>query len=122
MRNDAWDSQVMDLTAPAWREHLFGRAKALQAQGYAGAVSRHPRQFSVLAPSVAEAQRRGPCQFPARTAQRQPTLKLFFNRGFEVLPELDGVAAAVAVESMHAGWDASAKRYRPVPEADRQWL
>jgi len=54
--------------------------------------------------------------------QRQPQLKLFFNRGFEVLRDLQGVAAAVAVESIHAGWDAANQRFRPVPEADRQWL
>ena len=36
VRNGAWDSQVMDLSAPAWREHLFARAKSLQAEGYAG--------------------------------------------------------------------------------------
>ncbi|MDP1315231.1 endo alpha-1,4 polygalactosaminidase, partial [Klebsiella pneumoniae] len=36
VRNDSWNSQVMDLTSPAWREHLLGRAKELEGQGYAG--------------------------------------------------------------------------------------
>ncbi|MET0776828.1 MAG: bifunctional glycoside hydrolase 114/ polysaccharide deacetylase family protein [Pseudomonas mandelii] len=122
VRNGAWDSQVMDLAAPAWREHLFGRAKALQAEGYAGLFLDTLDSFQLLPESAREKQRLALADFLRELHQRQPNLKLFFNRGFEVLPDLDGVAAAVAIESIHAGWDASAKRYRPVPEADREWL
>ncbi len=39
-----------------------------------------------------------------------------------MLPELPGVASAVAVESIHAGWDAAAGQYREVPQEDRDWL
>jgi hypothetical protein len=122
VRNGAWDSQVMNLAAPAWREHLFGRAKTLQAEGYAGLFLDTLDSFQLQPEADRETQRLALASFLRELHQRQPTLKLFFNRGFEVLPELDGVAAAVAVESIHAGWDATAKRYRPVPEADRAWL
>lgn len=122
VRNDSWNSQVMDLTAPAWREHLLGRAKALQAQGYDGLFLDTLDSFQLLPEGAREAQRVALASLLREMHKRQPTLKLFFNRGFEVLPELDGVAAAVAFESLYAGWDAAAKRYRPVPEADRQWL
>ncbi|MGE8188246.1 endo alpha-1,4 polygalactosaminidase [Pseudomonas sp. NPDC086278] len=122
VRNGAWDSQVMNLAAPAWREHLFSRAKTLQAEGYAGLFLDTLDSFQLQPEAAREPQRQALASFLRELHQRQPNLKLFFNRGFEVLPELDGVAAAVAVESIHAGWDASAKRYRPVPEADRQWL
>ncbi len=122
VRNDSWNSQVMDLTSTAWREHLFGRAKALEAQGYAGLFLDTLDSFQLLPQASREAQRVGLASLLRELHKRQPNLKLFFNRGFEVLPELDGVAAAVAVESIHAGWDASAKRYRPVSESDRQWL
>ncbi|VVP70838.1 hypothetical protein PS918_01076 [Pseudomonas fluorescens] len=122
VRNDAWDSQVMDLASPAWREHLLGRAKAFQADGYAGLFLDTLDSFQLLPQGEREKQRLALASFLRELHKSQPNLKLFFNRGFEVLPELDGVAAAVAVESIHAGWDPSAKRYRPVPEADRQWL
>ncbi|MGY2184771.1 hypothetical protein D3C81_238240 [compost metagenome] len=122
VRNDSWNSQVMDLTAPAWREHLLGRAKQLQAQGYGGLFLDTLDSFTLLPEASREAQRAGLASFLRELHKQQPKLKLFFNRGFEVLPELDGVAAAVAFESLYAGWDAAAKRYRPVPEADRQWL
>ncbi|MFI8376000.1 endo alpha-1,4 polygalactosaminidase [Pseudomonas helleri] len=122
VRNDSWDSQVMDLSAPAWREHLFGAAKDLQAQGYSGLFLDTLDSFQLLPEASRESQRVALASFLRELHQREPTLKLFFNRGFEVLPDLDGVPAAVAVESIHAGWDASTKRYRPVSESDRQWL
>ena len=122
VRNDSWDSQVMDLASPAWREHLFGAAKAFQAEGYAGLFLDTLDSFQLLPEASREAQRLALASFLRELHQREPQLKLFFNRGFEVLPDLDGVAAAVAVESIHAGWDASAKRYRPVSESDREWL
>lgn len=122
VRNDSWNSQVMDLTSPAWREHLLGRAKELEGQGYAGLFLDTLDSFQLLPEASREAQRAGLASLLREMHKRQPSLKLFFNRGFEVLPELDGVAAAVAFESMYAGWDAAAKRYRPVPESDRKWL
>ena len=36
VRNQAWNSQVMDLAAPSWRAHLLKRAAELRKQGYAG--------------------------------------------------------------------------------------
>lgn len=122
MRNKAWSSQVMDLASPQWRNHLFARAKMLQAQGYAGLFLDTLDSFQLLPESEWPSQRIALASFLRELHTREPKLKLFFNRGFEVLPELDGVAAAVAVESIHSGWDPVAKRYRPVTQADRDWL
>ena len=122
VRNSAWNSQVMNLEAPVWREHLLRRAETLRAQGYAGLFLDTLDSFQLLPEAAREAQRLALVDFVRELHQRQPSLKLFFNRGFEVLPDLEGLPAAVAVESIHSGWDASTQRYRPVPEADRQWL
>lgn len=122
VRNAAWNSQVMNLESPLWREHLLSRAQSLRAQGYAGVFLDTLDSFQLLPQTQREAQRLALVGLLREMRQRQPGLKLFFNRGFEVLRDLQGVAAAVAVESIHAGWDASGQRYRAVPEADRQWL
>jgi uncharacterized protein (TIGR01370 family) len=121
-QNAAWNSQVMDITLPAWRNYLFKRAADLQAQGYSGLFLDTLDSFQLLPEASREPQRLALVSFLRELHQRQPGLKLFFNRGFEVLPDLDGVAAGVAVESIRNGWDAAAKNFRPVPEADRQWL
>ena len=122
MRNEAWDSQVMDLAAPAWREHLLTRAGALREQGYRGLFLDTLDSFMLLPEAQRPAQREALISLLRELKTRYPELALFFNRGFEVLPELDQVAAAVAVESIHAGWDAQLGEYREVPAADRQWL
>jgi hypothetical protein len=122
VRNAAWNSQVMDLSAPVWREYLFERAGELRRQGYEGLFLDTLDSFHLQPADQHQSQRRALTSLLAELHRREPQLKLFFNRGFEVLPELPGVAAAVAVESIHAGWDAAGSRYREVPQADRDWL
>jgi len=121
-RNSAWDSQVMDLAAPAWRQHLLARAAELRKQGYAGLFLDTLDSFQLQPQARREGQRQALASLLAQLHRQEPGLKLFFNRGFEVLPELPGVASAVAVESIHAGWDAASSRYREVSKADRDWL
>lgn len=122
VHNDAWNSRVMDLSAPAWREYLFERAGELRRQGYEGLFLDTLDSFRLQPADQHEHQRQALASLLAELHRREPRLKLFFNRGFEVLPELPGVAAAVAVESIHAGWDAAGSRYREVAQADRDWL
>ncbi|SNS52629.1 hypothetical protein SAMN05216255_2466 [Pseudomonas segetis] len=121
-RNDAWQSQVMRLSSDVWRKHLLQRAKALKAQGYSGLFLDTLDSFQLLPKDQQEAERIALRDFLKQLARQEPDLKLFFNRGFEVLPELPGVAAAVAVESIHAGWNPSKRSYRDVPASDREWL
>ncbi len=122
VRNEAWSSQVMLLTSSAWRHHLLRRAQELASRGYAGLFLDTLDSFQLLPEANREAQRLALRDFLAELHRQQPGLKLIFNRGFEVLPELPGVAAAVAVESIHSGWDANTRRYRKVPQEDRDWL
>ncbi len=112
----------MDLAAPSWRAYLLKRAAELRKQGYAGLFLDTLDSFQLQAEERREGQRRALASFLAQLHRQEPGLKLFFNRGFEVLPELPGVASAVAVESIHAGWDAAAGQYREVPQDDRDWL
>jgi hypothetical protein len=122
VRNQAWNSQVMLLSSKAWQTHLLRRAEELAGQGYAGLFLDTLDSFQLLPEAEREEQRIALRDFLAELKCQQPALKLIFNRGFEVLPELPGVASAVAVESIHAGWDANTARYREVPQDDRDWL
>ncbi|WP_439862371.1 endo alpha-1,4 polygalactosaminidase [Pseudomonas sp. MBLB4136] len=122
VRNQAWNSQVMRLSSPDWREYLLRRAAELREQGYSGLFLDTLDSFQLLPEAERAAERTALRDFLADLKRTEPGLQLFFNRGFEVLPELPGVAAAVAVESIHAGWDAANRSYRPVPQGDRDWL
>lgn len=122
VRNQAWNSHVMLISSQAWRDYLLNRAGELAKQGYTGLFLDTLDSFQLLPAGEQEAQRIALRDFLIELKHRQPTLELIFNRGFEVLPEMPGVASAVAVESIHSGWDANTGRYRTVPQDDRDWL
>ena len=54
--------------------------------------------------------------------QQYPEVRLIANRGFELLPQAAPQIDMVVAESLYQGWDATKKQYRPVPQADRDWL
>ncbi len=121
-RNEVWNSQVMDLTQAAWREHLYAQARWLEQQGYVGLFLDTLDSFTLLPAAEHQGQRDALVELLRGLHQRVPGLKLFFNRGFEVIEELDGLVAAVAAESVYAGWDGAAGAYREIPAQDRDWL
>jgi hypothetical protein len=122
--NPGWGSVIVDPAATGWRDHVLRRADSLWELGYRGLFLDTLDSYLAVVHG-AEAQR------IARTAlagivraihDRHPDLKLFFNRGFEIIDEIGPLASAVAAESLFFGWDAAAKRYVEVPERDRNWL
>ncbi len=121
-RNAAWDSQVMDLTVPGWRDHLMAEAGNFYEQGYTGLFLDTLDSFTLLPEAERKAQRDALVELLIGMKKRFPHLQLVFNRGFEVIGDVGDSVAAVAAESFYQGWDASTQRYRKVPELDRQWL
>ncbi|MCT1147291.1 endo alpha-1,4 polygalactosaminidase, partial [Pseudomonas aeruginosa] len=57
VRNQAWNSQVMDLAAPSWRAYLLKRAAELRKQGYAGLFLDTLDSFQLQAEERREGQR-----------------------------------------------------------------
>lgn len=122
IRNENWDSQVMDLANPAWRAYLIEQARLRQSEGYAGLFLDTLDSFALLPAEAREGQATALTSLLRELSVKFPDLRLIFNRGFEVLADLEGVPAAVAVESLRAGWDPSIREYRQVPDEDRAWL
>lgn len=120
--NHAWDSHVMNLADKTWQDHLEARAKSLYQQGYSGLFLDTLDSFQLLPVKQQEQQRKGLVQVLTRLQIHVPELKLVFNRGFEVIHELPKKPAAVAIESIYAGWDPSNNRYKAVSDDDREWL
>ena len=81
-----------------------------------------PRARNGLPEERRPAQLQGLVALLQRLHAEYPDLQLFFNRGFEALPELGFAPAAVAVESLEASWDQAQGRYGRVSESDRAWL
>ncbi len=123
--NRDWDSVVLDLRLPEVREFLLSNvvAPALE-RGFQGVFldtldshrltdegQRHPQAF-------AEAQ----ASFIRAIKTAYPTAKLIINRGFHLPESAHAQVDALAFESYRSGYDAAKKRYRALPQNDRNWL
>src|SRR5262245_21131563 len=122
-RNAPWGSVIVDPRAASWRTQILGRVGALAARGFDGLFLDTLDSYAMVL--------RGDARGTAAAAmaglirdisERHPAMKLFFNRGFELLGEVGSRASAVAAESLMFGWDPAGKRYVDVPAADRAWL
>lgn len=122
VRNDAWRSDVTDLSSAAWQAYLLRKADQYQKAGYSGLFLDTLDSFTLLEDERHAEQNAALITVIQRVRRDYPKLKLFFNRGFEVLPALYDVADAVAIESFYSGWDQASEVYRPVPAEDRLWL
>jgi polysaccharide biosynthesis protein PelA len=122
-RNTHWGSVIVDPRADGWRARMRERVDALHARGFRGLFLDTLDSYAIVL--------RGEARRTAATAMaalirdlgdRHRDMKLFFNRGFELLDEVGHRASAVAAESLVFGWDAGARRYVEVPAPDRAWL
>lgn len=122
--NSAWSSAIMNPAAPGWRERVLAQADALWKDGYRALFLDTLDSYLSVLPG-AEARRAAAVALAGIVKaihELHPEVKLFFNRGFEILDEVGNLACGIAAESLFFGWDAALKRYVEVPEADRRWL
>lgn len=123
--NPAFGSAIVDQAQPAWPEFFAERvARPLWQRGWRAFFLDTLDSYR-LAANTPEAQARQEAGMVAlvRTLRsRFPGVKLFFNRGFEILPQVHGEAYAVAAESLYRAYDHGGRRYREVSAADRAWL
>lgn len=123
--NKAWQSRVADLTQSGWRHYLVERSMAaLWSKGYRAFFldTLDSFQLAVADDAGRRKQIRGLVDLVKAAHARFPGVKLLFNRGFEILPEVAPLCAGVAAESLFAGWDAGNQNYRDVRANDRAWL
>lgn len=122
-RNAPWGSAIIDPGAAGWRAQVLARVDALHARGFDGLFLDTLDSYAmVLRGNRRTAAASAMAGLIRAIAERRPEMKLFFNRGFELLDEVGSRATAVAAESLRYGWDAAGKRYIEVPAADRAWL
>jgi len=122
--NTAWSSAIMNPAAAGWRNQVLDRADALWKDGYRALFLDTLDSYLAVLPG-AEARRTAAAALASIVRaihRRHPKIKLFFNRGFEILDDVGSLAAGLAAESLLHGWDAAAKRYVEVNETDRKWL
>lgn len=124
-QNGAWQSAVIDQSAPEWPAFFADTVIApLWAQGYRGFFLDTLDSYHLIAktPVQKTQQELGLKNTIKEIKQRWPQAKLIFNRGFEVLPDIHHLAWMVAAESLYQGWNAQQKSYHAVKTQDREWL
>jgi len=124
-RDPAWDSAVIDQSAPGWRAFFLEQVIGpLWAKGWRAFFLDTLDAYQSFAPDAQAraAQADAEAQLIDALHERYPGVRLIANRGFDVLTRLHNAPAAVAAESLFDGWDGAGHAYVAVPEADRTWL
>lgn len=122
-QNSAWKSLVIDQAQAAWPAFFADQVVGpLWARGYRGFFLDTLDSYHLVKGIDVAAQQRGLINVVRTLRSRYPGIRLIFNRGFELLPELRGEVYAVAAESLYRGWDPRRKRYVEVSQSDRDWL
>ncbi|MEJ0003939.1 MAG: endo alpha-1,4 polygalactosaminidase [Pararobbsia sp.] len=123
--NDAWQSSVVDQTAPGWPAFLVEKVVApLWRQGYRGFFLDTLDSYQLVATTDAAraAQQAGLVAVVRTIHARFPGAYLILNRGFELLPAIHDIVDAVAFESLFRSWDQTRQHYVEVAPQDRDWL
>lgn len=123
--NPAWNSDVMDLANPEWRNFLINeQIEALWQEGYRGFFldTLDSWQLLKLNPEQKLQQQAGLVAIIKDIKLKHPEAKVIANRGFEVLAKVHESIDAIAAESLFAGWNPASKAYMPVSENNRNYL
>ena len=110
--NPAFDSAVIDQAQPAWAEFFCETiVRPLWERGFRGFFLDTLDSYHLVAKTDAERARQeaGLASVITLLKQKFPDAKLMFNRGFEILPKVHGLAYAVAAESLYRSYDHGAK-------------
>lgn len=123
--NKAWGSSIIDLNNKDWQDYVINKLMApLWERGYRGFFLDTLDSYQLITedPNLRLIQQQALVNLIKTMHNRFPGIKLIFNRGFELLPEVASYAVALAAESLFQRWDAGLASYSEVPEADRNWL
>jgi hypothetical protein len=123
--NPAWNSLVMDMTDPAWREYLLKQHfERLWRDGYRAFFLDTVDSYRIVTTEgkQREEQEKGLVSLLAEVKQRFPGCKLILNRGFEVLDRASQYADGMVAESLFHGFDPVTGKHAPTREENRKWL
>lgn len=124
-RNSAWAADIIDQSQPQWPRFFLDQViTPLWQRGYRGFFldTLDSYQLASATPEQRQQQEQGLLRVLQLIKQQYPEVRLIANRGFELLPQAAPQIDMVVAESLYQGWDASKKQYRPVPQADHDWL
>lgn len=123
--NSAWGSRLIDQSQPGWPAFFAEEVIApLWQRGLRTFFLDTLDSYHLFAKTPQERadQEAGMVAVIRELGRRYPSIRLVYNRGFEILPQTRAWVDAVAAESLFQRYDPANKRYGVVPETDRAWL
>ena len=122
-RNGHWNSVVLDQTPEAWPDFFANRVVApLWERGYKGFFLDTLDSYRLAERFDEKAQQDGLVRVIETLHRRFPGIRLILNRGFEIVPRVQGKIEMVAAESLYRGWNAGTQRYEEVKAEDSAWI
>lgn len=90
-RNAKWNSHVVDVTAPAWRDAVLEKVADARQRGFSGVmldtVDSPLAWAAQTSPARRAAMRESCLMLLSAIREHQPDMKLMLNRGFSLLPD-----------------------------------
>lgn len=123
--NSAWNSVIMDLANPAWRQYLMENHFAkLWAQGYRGFFLDTMDSYLLVAKQGDNRLREeaGLRELLRTIKTRFAGVSIIVNRGFDVLDTAHEYVDGLIAEAYFSGFDLQNQQYVAKSDADRQWL
>ena len=124
-KNADWGSSIVDLSNKDWQSYLLDKLMLpLWKQGYKGFFLDTLDSYQRISDDSIQRliQQQALIDLIRTMHERFPGVKLIFNRGFELLPDIADYAVALAAESLFQRWNAASNTYSQVPPTDHDWL
>jgi hypothetical protein len=124
-KNDAWQSNILDIANPDYQDFLLEEVLAkLKKRGFKNFFFDTMDSYQLAPVSTKEKIRlkEGVVTFIKRFKKYYPDAKLVVNRGFEIIDEIYPYIDALLFESYYYGIDAKTMTYKKVTPQDRVWL
>lgn len=123
-RNRNWNSHVMDLSSPAWKQYLTEKAGAYMVKGFDGLFLDTLDSYYLFSetPTDINNQRLALIDIINDLSGSDTNSKIILNRGFEIIERLNAPITAVVAESLYNSYHPVDGSYRKVTPTDSKWL
>lgn len=126
VENSNWGSDSVDITSPGWSELVVGSlAKQAVEKGFDGFFLDTVDSLAHLIhkePQRSKEYRAALIALVKSLKQAYPEKAILMNRGFSLLPDLDGAIDGIVVESVFQTYNFAEKRYEATRASDTEQL
>ena len=124
--NTNWNSLIIDQSADLWHQFVLEKLiPPLVKAGFNGLFMDTLDSYQLAVKSKKERSRQlnGQVRLIKKIKAQFPKLKLFANRGFELLPHIAPYLSGIAVESLFKTFDSTTlTQYRDTTAEEQKWL